>query len=306
MVANTDATKVTFKLNNGYAIPALGLGTANYGDRVPPTKDAVIAAVKAGYRHIDAAWIYQTENEVGAGLKELFDEGVVKREDLFITTKVDASLADNPERSLTESLKKLGIDYVDLLLQHWPIGKPQTDANGNSKDEINYNYIEPYQLIEELYLNNKDKIRSIGVSNYSIPFLTELLKVAKVKPVLNQIELHPHLPQVDVVSFNQENGILITAYSPAGSTGAPNLEIPIVKELAKKYNTTANAILSSYHIKEGRVVIPKSINAERIKSAAELVDLSQEDLAKLTDFGVKNPARFIKPEFGKKLGFDNW
>ncbi|CAM9021587.1 unnamed protein product [Wickerhamomyces anomalus] len=125
------ATDIHFTFYNGQKIPALGFGTANVGDRAPPTKEALKIAVKAGYRHIDTAWVYQTEDYIGEALKELFEEGVVKREDLFITTKVGSPLYQDPERSLNESLKKLGIDYVDLLLQHWPYGsEPVFDKDG--------------------------------------------------------------------------------------------------------------------------------------------------------------------------------
>lgn len=315
IIMTEKATDIQFTFYNGQKIPALGFGTANVGDRAPPTKEAVKIAVKAGYRHIDTAWVYQTEDYIGEALKELFEEGVVKREDLFITTKVGTPLYQDPERSLNESLKKLGIDYVDLLLQHWPYGsEPIFDKDGQldrtksieSKDALNKDYIKSYQRIEKLYKEHPEKVKSIGVSNYSVEFLENLLKVAEVKPVNNQIELHPHLPQKDVVEFSEKNGILLTAYSPVGSSGAPNLEIPIVKELAAKYNVTANSILTSYHIKEGRIVIPKSINEQRIKDAIVLAPLTEEDLQKLNEFGEKNPKRFIAPAWGKDLGFKVW
>jgi len=310
------ATDVYFTLNNGHKIPALGLGTANSGDKVPLTKDAVKIAIKAGYRHIDAAWIYKTENEVGEALRELFEEGVVKREDLFITTKVGFPLYNDPETSLNESLEKLGIEYVDLFLQHWPYGSdPIIGEDGkldreksiaNIKNSIKTDYIKSYQRIEKVYKEHPEKVKSIGVSNYSVEFLENLLKAAEIKPVVNQIELHPHLPQKDVVEYTEKQGILLTAYSPVGSSGAPNIEIPIVQELASKYNVTPNSILTSYHIKEGRIVIPKSTNEERIKDAIVLAPLTEEDLSKLTEFGEKNPKRFIAPEFGKSLGFQVW
>lgn len=309
------ATDIYFTFNNGKRIPALGLGTANFGDKVPPTKEAVKIAVKAGYRHIDTAWIYQTEEVIGEALKELFQEGVVKREDLFITTKVGNPLYADPEFSLNESLRKLGIDYVDLLLQHWPFGNsPVFNKDGKlnreqsieNKNAINKDYIKSYQRIEKLYKEHPEKVKSIGVSNYSVEFLENLLKVAEVIPVNNQIELHPHLPQKDVVEFSEKHKILLTAYSPVGSSGAPNLKIPIVQELAKKYNVTANSILTSYHIREGRVVIPKSVNEQRIKDAIVLAPLTKEDLQELTNFGEKNPKRFIAPGWGKELGFKIW
>lgn len=313
-MSNEKATDIYFTFNNGNKIPALGLGTANSGDKIPLTKDAVKIAVKNGYRHIDTAWIYETEDVIGEALNELFEEGVVKREDLFITTKVGNPLYRDPEASLNESLEKLGIDYVDLFLQHWPYGNEAVyDENGKldrAKSKANTDrdtdYIASYQRIEKLYKEHPEKIKNIGVSNYSVEFLTKLLEKAEIVPVTNQIELHPHLPQKDVVEFSESHKILLTAYSPVGSSGAPNLEIPIVKELAKKYNVTANSILTSYHIKEGRIVIPKSTNEQRIKDATVLAPLTKEDLQALTEFGEKNPKRFIAPAWGKTLGFKIW
>lgn len=310
----SDATKVTFTLNNGKTIPALGFGTANFREKVKPTMAAVYNAIKAGYRHIDAAWVYETEREVGEGIKQAIDEGLVTREELFVTTKVEPCVAHHPEVSLKESLERLQLDYVDLLLQHWPYSRETVfneDGTINKaaslKNPINYDdYVDSYKRIEKLYQENPDKIKSIGVSNYSIKYLTNLLKSASVKPVVNQVELHPHLPQKDLVKFCEDNGILITAYSPLGANGAPNLEIPLVKQLAEKYGVTRNAILSSYHIKEGRIVIPKSTVEQRIKDAAVLVDLTSEDLAALTKFGEENPERFIHVKEGEPLGFDNW
>ncbi|CCH44420.1 Aldo-keto reductase family 1 member [Wickerhamomyces ciferrii] len=312
------ATDVYLTLNNGNKIPALGLGTANYGDGIPATIDAVKIAIKAGYRHIDTAWIYNTENEIGIALKELFEQGIVKREDLFITTKVGNPLSQNPELSLNQSLEKLGIEYVDLLLQHWPYGnepvynedgslnREKSIANGTNPDKIDKDYVGAYKKIEKLYKQYPEKIKNIGVSNYSNEFLGNLINQVEVKPVINQIELHPHLPQRDVVEFDAKHDVLITAYSPAGSSGAANIHIPLVKELASKYNTTVNAVLTSYHIQEGRIVIPKSINEQRIKDATVLVPLTKDELQQLHEFGESNPKRFIAPDLGKTIGFKIW
>jgi D-arabinose 1-dehydrogenase len=136
--------------------------------------------------------------------------------------------------------------------------------------------------------------------------LEKLLKTARVKPVINQVELHPHLPQVDLVKFCEKNDILITAFSPVGGPGAPILDLPIIKEMAEKYDTTPNAILNSFHILQGRIVVPKSVHKDRIEAATVLVDITKEDLDKLTDFGVKNPKRYVAEDVGKKIGFDNW
>lgn len=311
------ATEIDFKLHNGLTIPALGLGT------VPPenkseVKQQIITAVKAGYRHIDTAWKYGSEEYIGEALKELFSEGTIKREDIFVTTKVWPSYWNNPEKSLDESLKRLGLDYVDLLLQHWPTtfksdedGEPSLprDDNGDiiyDDDPVNgTKYLETYKGLEKI-LDNTSKVKSIGVSNYSIPRLKKLLSIAKHKPVVNQFELHPQLPQLDLVKFTKENDILVVAYSPVGSNGAPVLKLPLVKELAKKYDVTENEIINSYHIKNNVSLLPRSSNLERIKTIIRLPDLTDDELKKLTQIGIDNPKRYINADFGYGLGFKWW
>lgn len=312
----TLATEIDIPLNNGQKIPALGLGT------VPPedpseVKNQVITAVKAGYRHIDTAWKYGTEKYVGEALKELFDNNVVKREDLFITTKYWPTFYDNPEKSLDISLSALGLEYVDLFLQHWPVAF-KSDANGeppvprDSDGKILFDddpvdgkkFIESYQKLEKVLETSKTK--SIGVSNYSIPKLRQLLKVAKYKPVVNQIEYHPQLPLKDLIQFNEENNIVILAYSPVGSNGAPVLKVPLIKQLAQKYEVTENEIAQAYHILEGRAVLPRSSNLERIKTIIRLPQLTKDEIQSLYQIGVDNPVRYINEDWGIGIGLRYW
>lgn len=310
------ATEIVFKLRDGNKIPALGLGT------VPPEdpselKQQVLTAVKAGYRHIDTAWYYGTEKYIGQALKELFDEGIVKREDLFITTKVWPSYHANPAKSLDESLSNLGIDYVDLLLQHWPLtfkgdenGLPAVPKNSDGSiafadDPANgTGYIDFYKKLEELA--DTDKVKSLGVSNYAIPRLEKLLSVARHKPVVNQIEYHPQLPQQDLIDFATKNDIHISAYSPVGSSGAPVLKIPLIQELAKKYDVTTNEIANAYHILQGRSALPRSSNLERIRTNIRLPKLSKDELDQLYQVGVENPTRYVRNEWGTEIGFKWW
>lgn len=311
------ATDVYFQLNDGHKIPALGLGT------VPPqdpseVKNQVYTAIKAGFRHVDTAWYYGTEKYVGQALKQLFDEGVVKREDVFITTKVWPSFYHNPERSLDKSLSELGLDYVDLLLQHWPIalrggpdGTPSkpTDNDGNlvyDDDPVNgTKFIDVYKEIVRIK-KETDKVRSVGVSNYSLPRLQTLLKSVEDVPVINQIEYHPQLPQQDLVDFAEKNKILIEAYSPVGGTGAPVLKIPLVQQLAEKYGVTTNEIANAYHILQGRVTLPRSSNLERIKTIVRLPPLTKKELQELYDVGAKNPKRYTNDPWGYGIGFKWW
>ncbi|EMG49897.1 ARA1 D-arabinose dehydrogenase [NAD(P)+] heavy chain [Candida maltosa Xu316] len=312
------ATEVDIELNNGKKIPALGLGTVA-SDDPKDVKDQVITAVKAGYRHIDTAWFYGTEKYIGEALKELFDEGVVKRDDLFITTKVWPSFYHSPEKSLDQSLSDLGLDYVDLFLQHWPVclhgdenGLPKApkDANGNLEYDddpvTGTKFIDVYHTLEDI-LDNTSKVKAIGVSNYSIPKLRELLpKVKKHIPVVNQIEYHPHLPQQDLVDFCEKNKIVVSCYSPVGSGGAPVLKIPLVKELAKKYDVTENEIANAYNILNNRVTLPRSSNLERIKTIIRLPPLTKEELDELYQVGVNDPHRYICDPWGYGLGFKWW
>lgn len=318
MAQNKFATEITFDLNDGSKIPALGIGT------VPPedpsqVKDIVITAVKAGFRLIDTAWYYGTEKYIGEALKELFDEGVVKREDLFITTKVWHSFWHSPEKSLDKSLSDLGIDYVDLFLQHWPIclkgGPDGTPSQPMADDDtVKYDddpvtgtkFIEVYNAIEDIKANT-NKVRSVGVSNYSISKLKKLLpKVKHFVPVVNQIEYHPQLPQQDLVDFCAEHKILIEAYSPVGGTGAPVLKIPYVQELADKYGVTVNEIVNAYHICEGRIVIPRSSNHDRIKNMVRLPKLTKEELSALYKIGEDHPVRYVNDPWGYGIGFKWW
>lgn len=312
------ATDVYFDLNDGHKIPALGLGTVPSNDP-SEVKDQVITAIKAGFRHIDTAWYYGTEKYVGQALKQLFDENVIKREDVFITTKVWPSFYHSPEKSLDTSLSNLGLDYVDLFLQHWPVvlhggpdGTPTApkDENGNLQyddDPVNgTKYIDVYHELERIKTET-NKVRSIGVSNYSLPRLRKLLKEAKITPVVDQIEYHCQLPQQDLVDFAQSHKIIIEAYSPVGSDGAPVLKVPLVQELAKKYNVSVNEIANAYHIKSGRVSLPRSSNLERIKSDnVKLPNLTKEDLDALYEVGAKNPKRYINDPWGYGIGFKYW
>lgn len=309
------ATDIYFDLNDGHKIPALGLGTVPPEDK-SAVRDQVITAVRSGYRHIDTAWYYGTEKYIGEALKILFAEGY-KREDLFITSKVWPSFHHSPEKSLDKSLSELGIDYVDLFLQHWPVCLAG-DENGlpagpkNEDGSLKYDddpvdgvkFLETYSKLEDLKATNK--VRSIGVSNYSIPKLRKLLYKAKIVPAVNQIEYHPQLPQQDLVDFCAKHKILIEAYSPVGSTGAPVLKLPYINELAEKYEVNVNEIANAYHILQGRVTLPRSSNLERIKTNVRLPQLTKDELDKLYQIGVENPTRYITDPWGYGIGFKWW
>lgn len=248
-----------FKLSNGVEIPALGFGTWQVkGDTC---YHAVREALNVGYRHIDTAWIYRNEKEVGRAIK---DSGI-DRKDLFITTKCwnDHRGYENTLRAFNESCENLQTDYLDLYLLHWP--KPLDK--------------ESWKAIEELYLAGK--IRAIGVSNYHKHHLEDLYTTAKIKPMVDQVEYHPRLTQEPLMKYLKDENIQMQSYSPLMRGGV--MEIPLLQELAKKYNKSISQIVLRWNIQNGVVVIPKSVTPSRIKENFEIFnfEIEEEDLLKI-------------------------
>ncbi|EHK97518.1 putative protein GCY [Glarea lozoyensis 74030] len=297
------ATK-TFKLNTGAEIPALGLGT--WQSAAGEVENAVGYALSVGYRHIDAAYCYGNEDEVGEGLRTAFDSGI-ERKDIFVTTKLWCTYHSRVEEALNKSLKSLGLDYVDLYLVHWPVAM---NPNGNhdkfpkhedgSRDLIkDWSHVQTWKAMEKLVATGK--VKAIGVCNYSVKYLEQLLKEASIVPAVNQIENHPSLPQQEVVDFCKEKGIHVTAYSPLGSTGSPMFEAAPIVEVAKKRGVTPA-------IARGSSVLAKSVNSERIKANMELIDLDTEDMKTLNAYadGLEKSGkvvRYVYPAFGVNFGF---
>lgn len=300
-----------FKLNTGAEIPALGLGT--WQSEAGLVKKAVSYALSIGYRHIDAAYCYGNEDEVGEGLKEAFASGI-KREDVFVTTKLWCTYHSRVEQNLDMSLKSLGLDYVDLYLMHWPVAM---NPNGNhekfpkhpdgSRDLVlDWKHTETWKSMEKLLATGK--VKAIGVANYSVRYLKELLPTATIVPAVNQIENHPSLPQQEIVDFCKSKGIHITAYSPLGSTGSPMMKEKAIVEVAEKRGITPASVLLSYHIARGSSVLAKSTNPERIKANMDLVKLDTSDMKILNDYaeGLTKSGkvvRYVYPAFGVDFGF---
>jgi methylglyoxal/glyoxal reductase len=250
------------RLNNGVEIPRLGLGVY----QSPPgriTQHAVEYALNIGYRHIDTASLYGNEADVGMA----FRESGLRREEVFITTKVWNSDQgyDSTLRACEGSLRRLGLTYVDLYLIHWP-------AQGMSD--------ETWRAM--VRLSEESKALAIGVSNYEIPHLKELLKSSDVTPAVNQVEFHPFLYQKDLLQFCERNRIQLEAYSPL--TRGERLDHPNLLGVAKKYDKTSAQVLIRWSLQHGLVVIPKSIHEERIRQNSEVFDfqLGPEDM-KLID-----------------------
>ncbi|RSL70401.1 hypothetical protein CEP53_001839 [Fusarium sp. AF-6] len=301
------APSTHFTLNTGAKIPAVGLGT--WQSKPGEVRKAVAYALKDGYRHIDAALIYGNENEVGQGIK---DSGV-PREDIFLTSKLWNTHQPNVAEGLQKSLDALGVDYLDLYLIHWPVRLVPNETSdllpvnpdGTRSVDRSWDQSETWRQMEEVYKSGK--VKAIGVANWSIPYLEELRKTWKVVPAVNQVELHPFLPQHELREYCEKLGILLEAYSPLGSTGAPIMSDDEIQKIADKNGVSAATILISYHVNKGVVVLPKSVTEKRISSNKEVIPLSEEDLAALDSLASKGKAKRINtPLWGFDLGFADW
>ncbi|WP_255771442.1 aldo/keto reductase [Pseudarthrobacter sulfonivorans] len=252
------------KLNDGHSIPQVGLGTWPLDD--DQAAAAVVQAVEAGYRHIDTAVKYGNEEGVGRGIRA----SGVDRGELFITTKLDGEFQgrDRAVAGLERSLDRMKLDYVDLLLIHWPLP---------ARDE----FISTWKTFERLQAEGK--VRSIGVSNFKPSHLEQLLTETDVVPAVNQIQLSPAITRVADRAFNTDHGIVTESYSPLGGSGASLLRAPILAELGEKHGKTPAQVVLRWHIEQGLVVIPKSGNPDRMRENLELFDfaLDARDLAEL-------------------------
>lgn len=252
------------KLNNGIEMPQLGFGVWQVPDEEAET--AVATALEAGYRSIDTAAIYG--NEQGTG-KAIAASGL-PREELFVTTKLwNADQGyDSTLRAFDTSLEKLGLDFVDLYLIHWPT--PERDL-----------YVDTYKAFEKLHADGR--IRAIGVSNFLPQHLQRLIGETSVVPAVNQIELHPHLQQNAAREYHAEQGVATEAWSPLGQ-GKGLLEVPAIVAIARKHGRTPAQVVLRWHIQLGNVVIPKSVTPSRIKENIEVFDFSldTEDLAAIS------------------------
>ncbi|UZX01589.1 aldo/keto reductase [Arthrobacter sp. CDRTa11] len=253
------------KLNDGHSIPQIGLGTWPLDDDQVAT--AVVHAVEAGYRHIDTAVKYGNEEGVGNGIRA----SGVDRSEMFVTTKLDGQFQgqDRAIEGLEGSLRRMKLDYVDLLLIHWPL--PQRNE-----------FISTWKTFERLQLEGK--VRSIGVSNFKPAHLERLMAECEVVPAVNQIQLSPAITRTAEREFHAEHGIVTESYSPLGGSGASLLDAPVLVQLGEKYDKTPGQLVLRWHIQNGFVTVPKSGDPERMKENLDVFNfaLDPQDLAEIS------------------------
>lgn len=283
----------TYEMNNGVKIPKLGLGTWLINGE--EAKQAVITAIQNAYRSIDTAEAYENEKEVGEGVRA----SGVNRKDLFITTKLAAEIKnyDDAKKAINESLEKLGLDYIDLMIIHSP--QPWNEVNKSENRYFKGN-IEAYRALEDAY--KEGKIKAIGVSNFQIEDLNNILENCEIKPQVNQILCHISNTPLDLIEFCQKNDILVEAYSPIAHGEILNNEE--IKKIANKYKVSVPQLCIRYTIQLGTVSLPKTSNkGHMIDNSKVDFEISSDDMEilknfkKIENYGV---ASFF-PVYGGKM-----
>lgn len=289
-------------LYNGAKIPVIGMGTFGSDNYDAQTiAEAVKKAITMGYRHIDCASVYGNEKEIGNVIKELIDDGIVTREELWITSKVWNDKHNEVAEACRQSLDDLNLEYLDLYLVHWPFPNhhpPHCDVNSRQEDAVPYiheNYMRTWAQMEKLL--EFGMVKNIGTSNMTIPKMQLLLRDCKIKPVINQMEIHPHFQQVELFNFLIENEIGVTGFSPIGSPKRPerdrtpedtvDIEDPVIVTIAERLQVHPAVVCIIWAVQRGQITIPFSVKEDKLynnlKSIIEykLTDNEMESIAQI-------------------------
>jgi diketogulonate reductase-like aldo/keto reductase len=297
MAIPDDLRDTKIALNNGSgAIPALGFGTL-IPDPVA-TRNATKAALEAGFRLLDTAERYQTEREVGEAMQEVFKEGKIKREDVFVVTKL-WNTNHRPEHvkpAFESSLKKLQLDFVDLYLIHTPFAfQPGNeldprDASGNVIYDQGVTLLETWRALEGLV--NEGKCKAIGLSDVSLEQVQGIFEAARIEPAVVHVESHPYLPEWDLLSYCRRNSIVLQAFAALGHSSEPKLlEDPVIIAIAKRVNKTPAQVLLAWAIQRGTAALTTSKTPSRIQENFEVSTLPEDAMREISD-GIKSRVRF--------------
>lgn len=296
--------------DTGKTLPKIGLGTWK-SDQPNETYQAVRSALNLGYRHFDCASGYGNEREIGLAIRDAIFEGEVTRDELFITSKLWNAFhhPDNVKPALMRTLEDLQLDYIDLYLMHWPVaihadvGFPEKGSDFISLEELPLSVT--WHAMESLVKQGLSK--DIGVSNFSVKKLKEIMSKGSILPVVNQVELHPYLQQNALVDFCRDNNICVTAYAPLGSGDRPSaltkfdepslLDHPTIQRIANKHKVTEAQVLIGWHLNRGLTVIPKSSNPSRqaLNLASLELRLSEDDMTAIA--AMDKHYRYLHGEF---------
>ncbi len=262
----------TIELSSGYAMPVVGLGTARM--RTTVVREAVRSALLEGYRHIDCAKVYGNEEYIGREVEACIKEGIIERKDIFLTSKVWNDDHRFVESACRESLKRLRVSYLDLYLIHWPLAWAKGTIGCPDRAVT---ILETWRAMEKLV--DKGLVRSIGVSNFGKSLLQELFVEARIKPAVNQIELHPLLAQSELVHFCQSNKVAVAAWSPLARFDEKLIKSPAVESIADSNDVSESQVILRWHVDRGCCVIPRSKSRDHIRSNGDLwgFELSQSE-----------------------------
>lgn len=292
-MANSDGLRDTkLALNNGCAMPALGFGTL-IPDPVA-TKTATKAALETGFRVLDTAERYQTEREVGEAMQEVFNQGKIKREDVFVITKL-WNTNHRPKRvkpAFEASLKKLGLDYLDLYLIHTPFAfqpgdnQDPRDASGNVIYDKEVSLLDTWKALEALV--DEGKCKAIGLSDVGLEQTQQIFEASRIKPAVVHVESHPYLPEWELLDYCKNHGIVLQAFASLGHSSEPNLlEDPVILSIAKRINKTPAQVLLAWAIQRGTALLTTSKNPSRIQENFDVSTIPEDAMREINDIKTR-------------------